>query len=393
MEEKKTHKKKTSHQKSHKERKRVVSKAKARRIKRRKIHSAIFYSIYGVVIAAALIATAIVMRDLRDYATAYEAAFEAAKPQYAVEKASKVFADLDYAAMYAYEDTAVYENNGETMEQYIGAMERFVNGREITWTERRSGEEGRKTYIVKAGDEQMGEFSIKQTGEEDEFGNKLWDFDTLSTCVIEPETYTVTAPSKSTVYVDGQALTSDEIIESGIALFDTVELPEDTVVPTACTYQFSRYFGVNNVRVVDAYGIENEVTQDGNAYTAAFNYDDSRLDETEEWVIKVVRRLSCFMTGDYSSSSLRHDCVIEKSPAEVYIKAFDDAWIASHKGYDFLNMDVSNYVSYSGDCFSVETRYDYKIIYRKTEEIYPTAYRLYFKKSGDTWKLFDFTLI
>ena len=249
--------------------------------------------------------------------------------------------------------------------------------------------------LCEADDVPLGEFTLMKNGQVDEYGFEGWTLDTMKTTgVLRSETYRVTAPTKSTVYVDGQALTDDKIIERDIPIFTVEDLPDGAHVPTDCVYEFTRYFGVDQVRVVDQYGEENALTEQGNTYTAAFNYDDSRLaPELEERVIQVVRRLSCFMTDDYSRSRLYKD-LIEDSKAYSYVKRFDLNWIAKHKSYEFSNMQVNNYVSYSDDCFSAEARYDYTIIYRKADpETYPTAYRLFFKKVKDEWYLYDFTLI
>lgn len=363
--------------------------AQPRRKRKKKRGFPVFYTIYFTLIALAVFAVAFGMR----YLNGYMASYEDTQPKYEAEKVAQVFLNRDFATLYDYEDHSLFPE--ETKQQYIDYMNELTSGMKITYRDAASGVEDVKRYLVKADDVPLGEFTLKKSAEADEYGFSGWTLDSIQTTgVLKSETYRVTAPSNSTVYVDGQPLSADHIVEYDIPLFQVEDLPEGAHVPTECVYEFVRCFGVNQVQVIDLYGRENVLTQKGNSYTAAYNYDDERLAPMlEERVVQVVRRLSCFMTEDYSLQALYKD-LIKDSKAYSYVRRFDTDWIASHKDYEFSNMTISNYVSYSEDCFSAEARYDYTIIYRRADpETYPTAYRLFFQKVKDVWYLYDFTLI
>ena len=365
--------------------------AKARRRKRRKIHSAIFYSIYALVIIAVLIAVNVGKGKLRTSMENYEAS----QPKYAAEEAAQIFTQRDYAALFEWEDQSAFAAQHETQEQYVQYMSDLLDGREITWSEGYSTEADTKLYVVKADGSKIGDFTLRQSAEADETGYRQWQLDDVNLYVLSTTTYTVKAPARSTVKVDGVTLNDGEVTEDGIPLFTvTLSLPDDAKVPTAKVYTFTRYFGVQDVQVTDWRGDENVVTQDGNDYTAAFNYDDVDLNSNEERIIETVRKMSCTMTNDYKDYRFKRECVVTDSPAAEYIDAYDSDWVAKHTGYDFLNMRIDHYISYSDDCFSVEAHYDYQIEYRKTDpEIYPTAYNLLFVRVDDEWRLYDFALI
>lgn len=375
--------------KAHSQPKRIT--AKARRRRRRKICSAIFYSLYALVIAAVLVAVHIGKNKLSDYMAGYEAS----QPKYAAEAAAQTFMSRDYAALYAWEDQGALAAQHETQEQYVEYMHELLDSRELTWAEGYSGEADAKLYNVKANGEKIGDFTLRQSAQADESGFKQWVLEDVNLYVLQATQYTVTAPARSTVSVDGVTLDDSYVTQTDIKLFETsLSLPEGAYVPTARVYTFERYFGVGEVRVTDWRGDENAVTQSGCDYTAAFNYDDADLNVNEERIIETVRKMSCFMTDDYRDYRFKRECVVEGSPAARYIDAYDNDWVAKHTGYDFLNMRIDNYISYSEDCFSVEAHYDYQIQYRKADpEIYPTAYNLLFVRDGDTWSLYDFTLI
>ena len=359
-----------------------------RRKKRSRVYSIIFYSFYGLTIAALFAVLFWISRGVDAYVKAYEAA----EPKYVAEMAARPFLERDYAVLVQCEDPAIFET--EAREQYYEYMDELLAGREITYNEVVSSDEDVKRYDVKADDLKIGEFWLRHTANDPQFGFWQWTVESLDTDVLRASSYQVEAPEKSKVYVGDVLLTSRDVIRRNIPEFETVDLPEGARVPQRCVYEFRRYFSPGEVRVVDQYGNENEVTTAGGRYIAAYNYDDSLLtDELEARIVEVVRRLSCYMSNDYGRRNVLKD-IVTNSNAETYVNGFDRLWIPEHKSYDFLNMDVRNFVSYSESCFSVEARYDFKIIYYTVDpEIYPTAYRLYFQMDGGEWKLFDFELI
>ena len=359
-----------------------------RRKKRSKLYTKIFYSVYALTIVALFIGMMWASRYLNDYVKAYEAS----QPKYAAEAAFRPFAERNYDVLSQVADQDIFRY--ESRVEYDAYMDRMLGGRAITYNEVYSADENEKRYVVKADGNRFGEFTLRCMGTDD-YGFRQWSFSSMSIVSPQSSTYTVDVPTGTKVFVNGQRLDDENLVQWDIPEFDDIPaLPEGSKVPTRCVYQFKRYFAVPLVSATDRFGDACELSVAGNTWTTPFVYDDSQMaGELEERVIEVVRRLSCYMTTDYSLSALEKD-LVKDSKAYKYVRGVDLNWVMPHRGYDFLNMDVRNYVSYSETCFSVETRYDYKIIYRSVDpEIYPTAYRLYFQLVGDTWKLFDFTLI
>ena len=359
-----------------------------KRRKRSKIYSAIYYSFLALTVVALFGFFIYASGVVRDWVTGYEAS----QPIYQERIAARPFLERDYRVLSQCEDPAIFEN--ESYEKYESYMHELLDGRTITYSEVRSGDENLKSYVVMADENIIGEFHLRHTGNDPRFGFWIWQVDSLDTDVLVSTKYTVEAPETATVYVDGKPLTEEDITIRGIPEFETVELPSGASVPSRCVYEFERYFGVSEVTCEDRYGEDCDMTQDGREYSAAFHYDDSRMAEAlDERVTEVVRRLTCFMSNDYALRQLKKD-MIDGCSAEKKCEAFDLRWILDHRGYEFYNMDVRNYVSYGEKCFSVETRYDFQVIYKRSDpQTYPTAYRLYFQKDGDEWKLFDFELI
>ena len=354
------------------------------------ISRCIFYFFYLATVLALLFLIKVGVTFVNDYMCAYESS----QVRYVAEEAAKPFTELDYEKLADCVDPSVYPY--EHREQYVEYLKNMLEGREITYSERAADNENERRYIVKADNMSIGSFTVRHTSE-DKYNLWQWEPAEMDTDMLISSEYFVNVPTGSVVTVDGTVLTDDNIIERNIPFLEKYEdLPEDAAIPTRCIYRFERYFDVNDVTVTDKYGRDCAVTQEDNTYTAAYNYDDAILEEDIlERATKVVRRLSCVTSGDYTEWIFTDEDVVKDSPAEKFINGFDYMWIMSHKSYEFLNMDMSNYIRYSDTFFSIEARYDYKIIYYTVDpEIYPTAYRLYFKLvGGEKWKLYDFTVI
>ena len=368
----------------------MSTKKKSSRRRRQSFRFPYFYLFYFLLVAFVILFTGRATDYLHDYLQDYEDA----QPEYAAEEAAKIFTERRFDELFQYEDQSVL--GAESRDQYVSYMNELTAGKEISWREVRSSDPDVKRYVVSLGDAKMGEFTLGKTGQTNAHGFGLWGLQSVSTDVLASTSYQITAPSTSRVYVDGVQLTADQITDAGTPILDVADnLPEGLTAPTLCTYQFSRYFGVKEVRVFDPRNRDNAVTQlSPTQWTAEFNYDDALFGEdVTARVIDVTKRLSeCLSVKKYDRKKLL-EVLVKDSKAYRYVKAFDTDWFRDHKSHEFLDMQLSHFVSYSEDVFSVETHYDYKITYSGGTETYPTAYRLFFQNVKGTWYMFDFELI
>ncbi len=359
---------------------------------RRRDHSAVWTGIYYGFLLLIVVGVLATSMYAINYLHGAMAAYEASQIKYVVEEAAAPIMARDYATMARYEDQSIFTY--ETVDQYVAYMHNLLDNKELTYSESRTGDEHFKKYTVMADGLRIGEFYIRHMTE-DTYGNWLWRPAGMHFDVLQQQSYVIDAPTNSTVYVNGQPLDRQWITKSDIPEFEVViDLPMGVTVPTRCVYRFDRYFGVDSVRVVDDKGRDNPITQEGNHYVAAANYDDDTMSaEFDERVIEVSRKLSCYMSND---TSLYYACkdLIDDSPAEHKLYNFDISWIMNHRSYDFIDIEVGHYLKHTDYCFSVEIRYDFKVIYYTVDpEYYPTAYRLYFFKDGDAWRVYDFEMI
>lgn len=356
----------------------------ARKRKRRK---PIFWPVYLTLLVAVIAVVAFGLTYVWNWLADYEAAL----PVYVAEDAEKIFTERDFAAVYEWEDKTLIGNEGQ--DAYVRYMQELTESKTIACSEVRSGSADVKRYIVKADEEKIAEFTLGKTGVKTEYGNDLWALNAVTTFVIQPTTYTVTAQNTSHVIVDGAELDASYAITTGESIDWTQFLPEDIEKPTLTTYQFTRCFTQPLVEVKDASGqVQNCLRPDDTTWVAQLNYGDNLLRaELEERVFEIAKALSEFTSEDRSQDSiLRYAC--EDSPAYEYLDNFDNNWFGKHDGYEFANMTSCDYLMLSDDCFVCTVSYDYIVDFRdKGTVTYPTKFFFCFQLEDDRWRLYNFS--
>lgn len=354
--------------------------------KRRSRSGRIFYPVYCCCVLIALAAIALVMRTLWANMEDYEASM----PKYVAQEVEKIFTEKDFAAIYEYDDTSMFSAEGK--DAYVEYMQNLTAGQELVCKESFSANKDEKVYQVKFGGNKLGHFTLCKSGLKSEKGNDLWQLKEIRTSVIEPKSYSITVPETSSVYADGQPLSDSDVVESGLAR-SSGYLPEGFEAASWCTYSVDRCFKIPDFDVVDAKGRDQTIIPDKDGQlTVKVNFDDDDMrHQMEEYVIKVAKVFARFTSDDASTSAIMK-FVKEDTNASSYIYGFDGGWFLAHRSVDFEKMRTANYVVYDENTFSCNVYFDYIIKYKKTTEVYPTGYSLFFEKQGDHWLLFDFSV-
>ena len=346
----------------------------------------IFYPVYWMLVLLGGAVILLMMRVLWDNMEDYEASM----PKYVAQEAEKIFTGRDFATIYEYDDVAAFEAEGK--DAYIEYMQRLTKDQPITCRETYSANADEKVYKIMVGEEKFGTYTLGKSGEKSLYGNDLWELKGIQTMVIEPSSYMITVPETSKVYADGQLLDSSAIIESGLELTQGY-LPDGMEHTKWCTYSISRCFSIPAFSVEDSKGrAQRFMPNEEGRLTAQVNFDDAEIKAAvEERVIKTARAFSQFTSDDLEDHTVMK-YIQKESKAHQYIRGFDGGWFMPHRGFDYENMRTERYVIYDEETFSCNVYFDYIIKYRETQEVYPTAYTFFFKKQGDEWRMFDFTM-
>lgn len=359
-----------------------------KRKKRAERSGRVFYPLYWSYVLLAVGAIVLMMRVLWDNMGDYEASM----PKYVAQDVEKLIQSRDFAAMYDYDDTTEFAAEGR--DAYVAYMNDLTEGFDISFKEKYSSNPNEKTYQISFGENKLGTYTLCKSGEKTKYGNELWTLKEIRNSVIQSSDYFITAPEGSTVYADGQALGEESVVESGLELTDDYQ-PEGYEREKWRTYSTSRCFRVPRFQVIDSAGREQSVLpNEEGRLVAQVNYDDEELKpQVEERVVWSAKMFAMYTSDDRSSSAVL-EYVLPDSKVYQYVRGFDGGWFMPHRDVEFLNMRTEHYVKLDENTFCCNVYYDYKVIYRKTTETYPTAYTFYFTKDRNgEWLIFDFSII
>ena len=179
----------------------------------------VFYSIYGAVVLALIVAMILGINALKDWLIRYESSQPGNKSQ---QIFTEHFIQPDWSALYqlaGIEDTA-YEGS----ESYAAYMTQKMQGQSLTYQETSAGLSGDRKYLVYLGSEKIASYTLvgsdgSQTGITD------WQLGKVELFFTRNHSVTVAKLPEHTVYINGVALDSSHTIRSVFTGAETM-LPE-----------------------------------------------------------------------------------------------------------------------------------------------------------------------
>ena len=203
----------------------------------------------------------------------------------------------------------------------------------------------------------------------------------------------VRAREDYTVYCDGQALTAEDKVESGIRMEVAQYLPNGVTAPTECVYEVSRLSGQPEFTCVDHRGRPVALTEENGQLTAGINYDELD-DETRAYVARVDKCLALYTADDQTFMEMSK-YLVKDSEAYKAMRAMESGWFTLHTSYRFANMVVENVQFYGDSVMSCDVSLTFIIVAKKdnSEKSYDSHYTFYFQKKGDKWLLYNYVTI
>lgn len=111
----------------------------------------------------------------------------------------------------------------------------------------------RLVYTLRSGKQTIGSFEIQQT-EDAGFTHWVVTKENFDLSFLLKEGFTLTVPHDAIVTVNGQTLSADHVIETGIRYTSIEDFYDDYTLPTMTTYQVGTHLGDLSVEVTDANG-------------------------------------------------------------------------------------------------------------------------------------------
>ena len=341
---------------------------------------------------------------VHDYFDARLAEYEAAQYTYVADEMAKVFEDRHFEELFAYENCDV--EYMESKQDYIAYLNRLTAGREITHKQISSENSGEVRYVVSADDKAFGQFTLKKTGETMSFevipligytvGVDIYEPGDIIMNTLHPVTYDYTVPSYATISVNGQLL-GEEYKVSEQTLFFEGHLPKNASARDnyrLVSYRFTCALEEPDVRVNDADGNAVELTDKGqDTYEYEFAYQDDELkSKCESKAVEFMKAWCLFSTHNGKKATVQN-MTVNGSKAYEFINNYEATWITSADSYAFGDYSSCNYAWLTDDVITCEVSIVYNTTTKHKDNSYETKCRLYFMKSGNDWKVYDFEMM
>lgn len=355
-----------------------------------------FYRIYFGAVALALIGIAVGVHWLNGFAADYEAS----QPVHVADEVARLFIDGDYDRIYDL-DSAAQALSGGDRAFYVESLGNLAAGKAVDCQSAFSADKAELRYNVTLDGVKFAEFTLIPSGSTTSHGNTLWRLGSVTTNVaLEAQApapkdpnlapYRIQALPEYTVTVDGQALGTESVLRTGVALLPEGFLPSGVAAPTLTEYGFYSEAAEPVITVTAPDGSALTPREDSeNIWVCGPREDEALKAQYGEAIVKMAQRIAKYTTQDISQSKAL-EAVLGGSPAEDIIKKFSNRWAPSHKEESFENMEVSDLYTVSGDCITCHVKFDYILTsHRKNDYTYPTEYTFCIVRSDGEGKLYN----
>ena len=146
------------------------------------------------------------------------------------------------------------------------------------------------------------------------------------------------------VTVNERALTGDDVLNSGIAVFPAGFLPPGIEPPTLTEYSVICNSETPEITVEDRDGNPQElVAEDGDPHKLSCGLPENTelRDRYYRAVFEVAERLAEYTSND-ATKGWMHELCIRNSPAYNAVSGFDNTWAPGHRSVAFRNVSTDS---------------------------------------------------
>lgn len=359
-------------------------------MQKKKFRISVFYTIYTILILAALVAIAYGVNKLWGYLYDYENSL----PKYVAEEVfTEYFSPCNFKHLAEYADVKISEY--ETAEHFSMYMENKIDGREISFHEVSAGLGDIRKYVVKAGDDKISDFTLKKSGHKSTYGFDTWELDTITPIYSADESITFSHIKGGHLVLNGHTLDLSKctLIEDNITTYSHGHMPQDSKAEpiTYATYKLEGLFLSPELKSFDKNGKESILTfnESNNTYKEKITYDkeipEKKLQVATEGAQVYIR----YMTRDAYTDSLNR-YFDQTSAIYKMIRSSQTWWFADHIGYDFKDVEISEYYAYSDSVFSCRFKCTHVIKGTATDVFeFPIDITFYFTEHGENILIYD----
>lgn len=350
----------------------------------------LFWKIYMIVVAAALIGLVVLWSVLWSALEKYEHS----RPEYAMDKVTEKIQsqDTDTFVQYVQTDGTAYEGSDALNE----AVRDYINS---------TFDEGEWTYAKKSGEytnERPAYQLMKDDSKTDvvvyleKNSRKEWEIAEVSGLSCEGKTFEIIVPENSEITVDGDVLGSDYAVETKEAEVLS-NVAKYISMPKTTTYRIENVYKEHEIKATGpVYNSELElISSADNVYEFGFEANSKLIEEQESRIIEITEIYGRYVVN-YGSFSKLSPYILSGSYAYTYLSniAKTNVWLVVSQAPVFNDMKVYNYQSYTKDCFSCEVSFNQQVSYSNgNTQNYPTHIEYIFVKRSGKWYIADMVLL
>ncbi len=357
---------------------------KFKKAKSTKVSTIVFYSIYSVLVIAAIFGIMYLLKELTLYLDNYERSLE----KYEAEEVfDSYFSPCQFDKLYDMQNIELSEF--ETKKHFISYMDKQYNGKEIIYKEVSAGLSNDKKYSVAADKVKFAEFILSKSTAP-KTPEDTWHLNSVSTLYQKNESVAVRIYKGSKVFINDIELTDSYITTNNITTDSCKHVPEGVNGIMLCEYSVDGLLLKPNVKVINRHGNESTLVYDDkdNIYVEEITYD-TPTDEIIKLATDAAQTYAKYITLDATLYNLSK---YFDTTSNTYrnIRVSEIKWYTAHIGYEFENVELKEYYIYDENTFSIRYSCNHQVYRTKTEKhTFPLDLTLYFKNINGTFYIYD----
>ena len=338
----------------------------------------LFYKVYFVVLALAIVAAAVFLWWLNGFLADYEAS----QPKHVADEVfEKYYKSGDFESLAKKcVDTGSFEG-ADAVAAYLHGE---YDGKDMTCTTGAS-KDGTPTYIVKVGDEKISTFTLRESEKKTSRGWETYEegdfvlyYGTKSASVIAPEGYTVS--------VNGIALADANVTEKDIPGEGDNLLPDGVKGIKYVRYEAKGIINDPAVTAKTAEGGDAEVVFDEakGEWKAQLKFDSELEKAQTDFVVEAAEAYSKYMSNDAWWGGIKGYFDPE---SEIYENASTSltGFVIDHDSVRFDDVKASEFYSYSKDVFSCRVAFTQVLVQGVNEFKDYVDQTIFFRLVNDEW--------
>ena len=372
-------------------------KTQAPRKKGPRIGGIIFYTFYFLFIFAFFVGVFGVLNWLNGWLKAYESAQPTVKSQ---QVFNELFGNPDWARLYRM--AGLEDTEFEGVSEFAAYMESKINGQELNYVETSAGLSGDKKYLVRAGTEKLGAFTLVAEEQITDQGEQLtdipdWQFGEVELFVTRNKSIQIKKLENHVAYVNGVPLDDSYTIQIASTRADEL-LPDGIPSVRTSIQRIDGLMTTPTILVYDETGA-NQVEVVYNTITDTYEELSDTIvisDEERAAVFGALEAYSGFMINASGSRANLAKYFDGSSAAYSDIIAMGkELWMNSDRGHEFQNEEILGYTKHSDSLFSVRASLNMHVICKDgSEKDYGvTESMIFVKKSDGSWVCNEMTNI